>query len=185
MSEKEDLTELYARYTNEELLDLLNARENYTDLAVRVAFEELKNRNLGEQEIKDYITSKFKKAEQFIAENIHNELSLQLKSYFYFFWLPIFTFPFQLNYKEERLILKLKQSNFYSLMGFCFFTIGTIGYLFLGFSLLSALAIWVGGIIMAMVLDHRFNRNKIIRDFERTIRKYQNESSESGTNENS
>lgn len=120
MPSKTELEKRYTDYSNEQLLDLLNDRESYTELAVNVATCEVKRRHLSEQDIKDYVATKYRKAELYIEKNIHEELSLFLKSLFYFCWVPILTFPFKLNFQEDGAILKLKQSNFYSFAGFIF-----------------------------------------------------------------
>ncbi|POY38945.1 hypothetical protein C3K47_00125 [Solitalea longa] len=176
MPTKVELEKRYSSYSNEELLDLLNDQEAYTELAIDVASNELKGRNLGEEEIKEYIAQKYKQAELFIEKNIHQELPLVLKSIFYFCWLPLITLPFKMYFKEDKSILKLKQTNFYATIGFIFFTVAALCFLFLKTNLLSAISIWIMGMIIALITDKRFNRDPIIRRFDQIIRKYQSSS---------
>ncbi|MCO4292767.1 hypothetical protein NF867_07830 [Solitalea sp. MAHUQ-68] len=176
MPSKIELEKRFASYSNEQLLDLLNDQEAYTDLAVEVASIELKSRNLSEQEIKDYVVNKYKQAELFIEKNIHEELTLLLKSFFYFCWIPVLTFPFTLNFREDKAILKLRQANFYSTFGFLFFAIGGIVILILKADFLTALSIWIAGMVLALMADKRFNRDPIIRKFEQIIKNYQKSS---------
>lgn len=172
MPSKTELEKRYADYSNEQLLDLLNERESYTELAVGVASEEVKRRHLSEQDIKDYVAAKYRKAELYIEKNIHDELSLFLKSLFYFCWVPVLTFPFKLNFQEDGAILKLKQLNFYSFSGFVFCSIGAVCIWLFKFQLLSAIGIWVAGMLCAMLVDTRFNRDRIVRRFEKIIKSH-------------
>ena len=161
MVTKEELQGTYAMLPTEKLMEIIDNKFGYTELAVTVAFEELASRKITEDEIKNYKSKQMQKLNAYIQKNISDDLSLSQKNLFFFIWLPIFTFPFKQNYKQEGCALKVRQANYYSLLGFVFFMLTL--YLSQGFSNLTAAAIWIGGFIPAYLLDEFFNRQRQIK----------------------
>src|SRR5471030_85179 len=101
MVSKEELQGTYAALPTEKLMEIIDNKFGYTELAVTVAFEELSSRKISEEEIKSYKSKQLAKLNNYIKKNISDDLSLSQKNLFYFIWLPLFTFPFKQNYREE------------------------------------------------------------------------------------
>ncbi|MDB5137826.1 MAG: hypothetical protein JWP37_4429 [Mucilaginibacter sp.] len=165
MVSKDELQGTYAALSTEKLMEIIDNKFGYTELAVTVAFEELSSRKISEEEIKSYKSKQLAKLNNYIKKNISDDLSLSQKNLFYFIWLPLFTFPFKQNYREEGCALKVKQANYYSLFGFLFFAL--TAFLSVRFSNLFAAALWIGGFIPAYLLDEFFNRQRQIKKLQR------------------
>ena len=54
MVSKDELKGIYAMLPTEKLMEIIDNKFGYTELAVSVAFEELANRSISEEEIKKY-----------------------------------------------------------------------------------------------------------------------------------
>jgi ABC-type xylose transport system permease subunit len=118
MITKEDLEKNYEKLTTSELIDIIDRKFLYTELAVVVAVSELAKRNVTEEEIakhKEKITKGYIRE---IELNYIDDLTSFEKALFFIFCMPIFTFAFKNNYARDGHILKLKQANHFSLMGF-------------------------------------------------------------------
>ncbi len=150
----------------EKLMEIIDNKFGYTELAVSVAFEELAGRKISEDEIKSYKFKQLEKLNSYIEKNILHDLVFSEKNLFYFIFLPILTSPFRQNFKEKGYKLKLKQANYYSLFGFLFFAFSAL-FLYQGLSNLFVAAFWLGGFIPAYLMDEVFNRQRQIRKLQR------------------
>src|ERR1700733_6171241 len=115
---REDLREQYAALSTNELLEIIDRKFDYTELAVTVALEEISRRNLSEENIREYKEEQVAKVNSFIKKNIADDLNIFQKILFFFIWLPLLNFPFKQNFRDDDYILKLKQASYYSLFGF-------------------------------------------------------------------
>lgn len=150
----------------EKLMEIIDNKFGYSELAVSVAFEELAGRNISEEEIKNYKSKQIEKLNSYISKNISHGLAFAEKNLFYFLFIPLLTFPFKQSFKEKGYRLKIKQANYYSLFGFIFFGIAAFTQ-YQGMSNLFAIALWLGGFIPAYLMDEFFNRQRQIRRLQR------------------
>lgn len=115
---KNELTARYAQYPNDRLVEILFEKDQYEPEAVQIAHEELAQRKVNLQdEIDEYLDKK-----ELIR--IHAEktaliqLSIWEKLLFFFLWMaPLFK-ALRMNYSEDGLEQKVKQSHFFSRIGF-------------------------------------------------------------------
>jgi hypothetical protein len=160
---REDLQEQYATLSTNELLEIIDRKFDYTELAVTVALEEIGRRNLSEENIREYKEEQEAQAKSFIKKNIVDDLNLLQKIFFFFIWLPLLNFPFKQNFRDGNYILKLKQANYYSLLGFVFMALTAISAGFAPQSNLTAFTIWFLSFLPAYGFDEYFNRKRQIR----------------------
>jgi hypothetical protein len=165
MVSKEDLKGTYATLPTEKLMEIIDNKFGYTELAVSVAFEELAGRKISEEEIKNYKFKQIERLNNYIRRNISHDLALSQKNLFYFLFIPVFTFPFRLGFREKGFKLKIKQANYYSFFGFLFFGLSAL-FLFDGLSNLFVAAFWIGGFIPAYLMDEFFNRQRQIKKLQ-------------------
>jgi hypothetical protein len=175
MVSKEELQDTFAALPTEKLMEIIDNKFGYTELAITVAFEELSSRKISEEEVKNHKWKQIEKLNTYIKKNISDDLSLSQKNLFYFIWLPLLTFPFKQNYREEGCALKVKQANYYSLFGFLFFVL--TAFMSVGFSNLFAAALWMGGFIPAYLLDEFFNRKRQIKKLQKLFGPIESEES--------
>jgi hypothetical protein len=160
---REDLQEQYASLSTNELLEIIDRKFDYTELAVTVALEEIGRRNLSEENIREYKEEQVAQAKSFIKKNIVDDLNVIQKILFFFIWLPLLNFPFKQNFRDGNYVLKLKQANYYSLLGFVFMALTLISTGFFPHSALTDFTIWFLGFLPAYGFDEYFNRKRQIR----------------------
>jgi hypothetical protein len=166
MVSKQELQVTYSSLPTEKLMEIIDNKFGYTELAVSVAFEELAGRKISEEEVKNYKSKQIEKLNNYIRKNISHDLTLSQKNLFYFIFIPLFTAPFRQSFKEKGFRLKIKQSNYYSLFGFIFFCLSAM-FLEKGLSNLFVAAFWMGGFIPAYLMDEFFNRQRQIKKLQR------------------
>ena len=125
MVSKDELKGIYAMLPTEKLMEIIDNKFGYTELAVSVAFEELAGRSISEEEIKNYKFKQLEKLNNYIKKNISHDLAFAEKNLFYFLFIPLFTFPFKHTFKEKGYQLKVRQANYYALLGFLFFAMAS------------------------------------------------------------
>lgn len=163
MITKEDLEKKYLKLSNRELLDILDNKHQYTELAVIVALKELSKRNIDEKEIKSYKENQVKEAEIFIKKNIVDDLNFFQKNIFFFLWLPFINFLFKRSFIDDGYILKLKQANYYSWFGFISCILSSIIKTRFETSELFFWGIWIFSFPIAFYYDEYFNRYNQIK----------------------
>ena len=166
MVSKQELQVTYSSLPTEKLMEIIDNKFGYTELAVSVAFEELASRKISEEEIKNYKSKQIEKLNNYIRKNISNDLMLSQKNLFYFIFIPLLTAPFRQSFKEKGFKLKVKQANYYSLFGAIFFLLSGL-FLMQGMSNLFVAAFWMGGFIPAYLMDEFFNRQRQIRKLQK------------------
>jgi hypothetical protein len=167
MNSREDLEKRYATLSNDQLMDIIEKKFDYTELAVTIAFEELSRRKISEDDVKKYKDSKIEQVETFIVRNIVDDLTLIQKNLFFFIWIPLLNFPFKRNFSDDGFVLKLKQANYYSWLGFGFFMLDGIISAYFDFSNWTSLIIWILTFLLAYTYDENFNRQSQIRKLQR------------------
>jgi hypothetical protein len=120
---KTELSARYAQYPTNRLIGILFEKDQYEPEAVKIAHLELLQRkvNLGDA-IDQYLDQK--ETDRLNAEKAAAaQLSLFEKVLFFFLWLaPLFR-ALMLNYKEDGMEEKIRQSHFFSRLGFCSFIV--------------------------------------------------------------
>jgi hypothetical protein len=163
---REELQEQYAVLSTNELLEIIDRKFDYTELAVTVALEEIGRRNLSEENIREYKEEQVAQANSFIQKNIVDDLNVFFKILFFFIWLPLLNFPFKQNFRDGHYVLKLKQANYYSLLGFVFMALIAVSSGFAPRSGLTDFTIWFLSFLPAYVFDEYFNRQRQIRKLQ-------------------
>lgn len=164
MVTREDLQHKYRQLSTERLMEIIDNPANYTELAVEVAIAEFNSRNVPKHEVTNYhlkqVNNKVWAFKTYIERNINIELNFIQKLLFFFFFLPPFTFSFKLGYRREGFMLKLRQSNYYSLIGFVslMLVVAAVVNFNLDLSDATTLGIWMIFFIPAYLLDGFFNR---------------------------
>lgn len=166
---EEDLAKKYESLTNDELLELLDNKFRYTDVAVKTAIIELSKRNISEEDIKGYKTKLTNELEKDVLKLVYYDLKIYQKILFYIFWLPIFNFAFKMNYRERGEYLKIKQANYYSLLGFVFCMVVSIIGVNYNLGEFSFIYLWLSCIIPTYVFDEFFNRNNTIQNLKKRL----------------
>lgn len=164
---KQELKKTYAALSTPELLEIVDRKFEYTDLAVSVALAELASRQVSEQDIIDYKEMQVGKAERYIKRNIVDDLTLLQKNLFYFLFIPVINFALRQNFRDDGYILKLKQANYYSFVGFIFLALSVFLSVYFDLPDLTTLACWLIGFIPAYAFDEKFNRHRQIRRLQR------------------
>jgi|SRR5687768_885208 len=115
----DELKERYSSWSNERLLLVIHNKEAYTSQAVEVARAELGLRNVSAEEVDVFLQEQ---EEQANAVKILSCVPLRFweKTMFFFVWFAPLFFggAFRLNYREDGLSLKVKQSHIFALAGF-------------------------------------------------------------------
>jgi len=175
---EEELKKTYAALSTAELLEILDRKFDYTDLAVSIALAELSSRQVSEKEISDYKEVQVDKAVRYIKANISDDLTLLQKNIFYFLFIPVITIALRRNFRDDGYVLKLKQAGYYSLIGLIFLALSV--FLTVKYDLTESMtfAFWLVGFIPAYAFDETFNRQRQIRKLQRIFRQAENEGSE-------
>ena len=163
MITKEDLQQKYQKLSTEKLIEIIDNKANYTELAVEVAVAEFNSRNVPEKEVVDY---RVKQVDNFnlAIERSVEPLGFFQKLLFFFLFIPLLHFAFKMNYKSDGATLKLRQSNYYSLLGFISLLLSTLTIVALNRDVADStvLGIWMIFFIPAYLLDDHFNKRIII-----------------------
>src|SRR5690606_10499027 len=160
---EEGLKKRYTELSTNELFEIIDNKFGYTDLAVKLAIAELSRRDISENDVNSYKSKLVEVFEESILKIVHYDLKMYQKVLFYIFWLPILNFAFKMNFREKEEYLKLKQANYYSLLGFIFFMLTAIASVVFDFSNLSFFFLWLVSVIPAYVFDETLNRERFIR----------------------
>ena len=82
---REDLQQQYAALSTNELLEIIDRKFDYTELAVTVALEEIGRRNLSEENIREYKEEQEAQARSFIKKNIVDDLNAKAEHQLFLF----------------------------------------------------------------------------------------------------
>lgn len=119
MPTETELRERYGSYSNQRLLLIVHHKKQYTPEAVKIARGELAERNISAEELDTFYDEQ--EAREIAAQALAAvPLNKYEKALFFFLWfMPWFLGrALRLNYEEDGLMLKERQSRNYALAGF-------------------------------------------------------------------
>jgi hypothetical protein len=160
MQPKEELDKLYSTFSDRQLLDIVNEKDQYTETAVQVATQEIRRRNLNETHFKDYSDTIVMEAK--IAEHVASiELTFFEKLKFFFIWIMPFFIEvgIRMNLAEAGLKTKVKQSRIFSLLGFLTFMLAGFLAVIFNHSDFESISIWILFFVLTYFIEKKF-RNK-------------------------
>lgn len=176
MITKEDLEEKYAKMETADLLEIMANKDNYTDLAISAATDELKNRKVPEEDIRNYKPVLKYKPDEKTIENYFVDLNILQKALSYFLVILFYKlvisrfgnrFAVARNIYPARYLLKSQQANYYMVAGISFAIAAVISN---NVYPSTFIYIWVSGFIMSYLFDIGFNKqrqmNQIQEKFE-------------------
>jgi hypothetical protein len=168
---KEDLQEKYAKMKTVDLLQIMANKDNYTDLAVSVAKEELKKRNVPDEEVRNYKPAFEYKPNEKTIENYFVDLNILQKAISYFliilfYNLTINRFGAARNIYPARHLLKTQQANFYMVTGISF---GIAAIITNNIYPSTFIYIWISGFIISWLFDIGFNKQRQINQIQEKV----------------
>ena len=169
MIPREELKERYIHKSNNELLEIIEDKFSYTELAVIVALEEISRRKLNENDIKNYKEKVSENAQIFIRKNIEDDLTFLQKSLFFFIWIPFLNFLFKRSFMYDGFVLKIKQANYYSWFGFILFAFNGILQSQFKLSNSTFWIIWILSFLLPYNYDEFFNRKNQIKNLNKVF----------------
>jgi hypothetical protein len=160
---KEDLEKQYAELSTNELLEIVDRKFDYTDLAVAVALAEISKRKISEETLKEYKDIQISRLKESARKILVDDLQVGYKIFFFFIWFPLLNFALKQNYRDGNFVLKLSQARYYSGLGFLFMMgTGLLSGLY-NLSNLSAVTIWFCCFLPAYAFDEFFNRKRLLQ----------------------
>jgi hypothetical protein len=163
MATEEELREKYTGLETVDLLHIMAHKNDYTDVAVSVASEELTKRKVPQNEIDDYQSQVVEQKKQVNTDNYFIDLSLFQKIGNYFLIIPLVKLRFRwLGMKSamsDGYALKYQQQNYYSIVGFSLFVVSILST---NLYRESFLYIWISGFLVAYLFDVGYNKNRQI-----------------------
>jgi len=169
---RQELQEAYASYSTNQLLEILDNKFHYTELAVSVALEELGKRKPDENDIAAYKEEREAVLLQSIHYNYIEGLSIGQKILFFFLFIPFIRGIIAQNFIDDGKILKLKQASYYSWTGFILLMlIVLISSLLIdhGVSSLAVFSIWFLSFLIPYALDEKYIRPAQISRIRREL----------------
>jgi hypothetical protein len=128
MITEESLREQYVKMTTDELLHIVSNKSGYTELAITIATKELRHRNVSEAQVTKLGQIIHEQENKYWMDNCLLDLRMSAKlAYYFILWFPRVRYYFQNNFNQEGYLLKLNQSNYYSLLGAVSFIL-TLGF---------------------------------------------------------
>jgi len=166
MITEEELQGTYARLSTEKLLEILDNKSGYTELAITVATKELSIRKITKADVKKYEDKKAEDVNSFIKKNTVDDLSLVQKILFYIIFIPL-RFAFKMNFRQDGYLLKLKQANYYTYASFIFIFFAVFTSISFKLGSTGSVIIWIAGFIPAYMFDEYFNRRRQIAKLQK------------------
>jgi hypothetical protein len=148
--------------STEELYFIVNNKIRYTETIVRVAQQELRNRNPTREEINHFKKVQARRA-KVIDGDIHEDLLLWEKILFFFIFIPRFHFLVLRDYRKRKYVLKVRQAGYFMVAGAVFF----LPILLVGaerfFSLKTAAILWAASFPVAYAFNYYYYKGGTIR----------------------
>lgn len=167
MVTEEELREQYVKMTTHELLLIVSNKSGYTELAISIAKKELRYRNVSEAEITNLSQIVHDQENKYWMDNCLFDLSISTKlAYYFILWFPKARYYFPNNFKQEGYLLKLNQSNYYSVLGVVFLILTLVFSMYSGSPL--SLTLWPLGFMLTYLYDHFYNKKRQIDNFQKT-----------------
>lgn len=174
---KEDLQEKYSQMETGNLLEITANKLDYTELAVSVALEELKNRKVSPENINNYKSVLNYRPNDEHIENYLIDLNFFQKLGYYFLLVPLFkyrisySFSFKNDFRTNSYVLKSQQANYYVVVGVSFLIIAGISSNVFN---LSFLYLWLSGFVLSYLFDIGFNKARQINNIQEIITRGKN-----------
>jgi hypothetical protein len=164
MVTKESLQEQYKNFETPGLLEIVSPNSGYTELAVAVARDELKYRNVPMNVIKNYrpvLTA----VDPLVLQNYLVDLPVFVKIVSFVLWFPRVRRVYVRDFTDGGYVLKNNQSTYYSFVGFlfCVASLVSLNYIPLGY------LIWPAGFIPAYLFDISYNRERQERRLQQKV----------------
>lgn len=167
MVTEKSLKEQYAKINTDDLLHIVANKSGYTELAISVAIKELKSRNISENEITKQGIVIHERENKYWMENCLFDLSFfQKLAYYFILWMSRARYSYSDNFKQEGYLLKVNQSNYYSVLGLLFLIVTFICVIYSN-SLLLLFGIWPSGFLLSYLYDINYNKQKQIRNIQK------------------
>lgn len=123
---KEEIQKRYSSFSDKDILEIIANKNDYTEVAISVAYEELNKRNIALEDAESY-SQEVKEEKKRIIEN--KRLGFISKLFYYLFSFTgmgfLTAYLNREDYKKKGSVYKGKQILYYSLfgVGFMFFSI--------------------------------------------------------------
>jgi len=174
MVDRESLQEKYAKMDTDDLLEITSNKTDYTELAVSVALEELKKRNVPESEIKSHVSILAYNPDQKTIDNYFVDLNIFQKAVSYFLLVLFYKMIIHRFYRynaapnlyEARYVLKTQQANYYMIAGIIFLIIGVV---LSNTYKANFLIIWFSGFVISFLFDIGYNKNRQISQIQEKV----------------
>jgi len=152
----DELKERYSSYSNDRLLSVLHNKDQYTSEAVEVARAELGQRNITVEDVDGFLRQE---EERQTVEKIMACIPLKWweKALFFFVWFaPWFLGgALRLNYHEDGMLLKGKQSHAYSIAGFVSLILDGIFSVYFNFNSISSVTALILFFTIFVAMENR------------------------------
>jgi hypothetical protein len=167
MVTEEALRLRYKEMTVIDLLEIVANKGDYTEIAISVAIHELRNRNVSEDEIKNYHSVIAARWPDALTDNNTEDLNLLQKVMFYFLWIPRLRRLFTNNFLPNSYVLKQQQASYYSIAGFCILLLSRLSLRNNSASIF--IEILIAGFAPVYIFDIIFNKSRQIREMEKKV----------------
>jgi len=156
----EEIREQCESLSNEELLLVVNNKIRYTEKIVKVAYQEIRKRNLSPQEVKEIKKAQARRA-KIITGDIHVDIFFLEKLGLFFLCFPRMHALISRRYRRQGYELKARQTWYFGLSGLFFLLLSiSIGIPF--HSWFIGGIIWIAGFLIAYFLNRNYFKEKIM-----------------------
>ncbi len=155
----EEIRQQCEALSNEELLLVVNNKRLYTEQIVRVAYQEIRKRNLSKEEVREIEKVQVRRS-KIKTGDFTTDILLFEKIGFFFICVPMFHRFVLRDYRRKGYLLKVRQSAYFAYTGFIsFITIIWTGAHRIGF--LTGAGIWVLFFLFTYALNQFYIKQKI------------------------
>lgn len=153
MYTQEELAQRYTKFSDSELLALLDNSSDYTTNAIAAAQQEIKNRNLQTDRIEQYQEEKAIN-EQIQSERATEPLTISEKVRFFFLWfVPVVNLALRRNLKDDGFLTKVKFSKYYGILGFVSVLISVFISVVATLPTIATIVIWIALFFVTQLLE--------------------------------
>jgi hypothetical protein len=157
LPDKNELAKRYANSSNDQLLDMLYHKEDYTPEAIEAVQLEISTRQIGVAEQETFAVQK-KVIKIVNEENARVPLGLRAKLFFFFGWfIPVVGRAFSMNFREDGFATKFWQSRYFRIAGFVSVLVSGFLPVLLNLGSGSAYGLWAILFGVAYALDPKKN----------------------------
>ena len=155
----EEIRQQCEALSNEELLLVVNNKRLYTEQIVRVAYQEIRKRNLSKEEVRGIEKVQVRRSKVKTGD-FTTDIHLLEKIGFFFIYVPMFHRFVLRDYRRKGYLLKVRQGAYFTYTGFLsFFALLAAGVHRI--SLLTGAGIWVSFFFLTYALNQFYFRQKI------------------------